>query len=773
MRNQQKLIFLFFLIPFLTFAQQEKPKVALVLSGGGAKGLAHIAVIQTLDSLGIVPDLIVGTSMGSIVGGLYAMGYSGDEISKIANDANWDDLLGGDISLEDVSVEEKSEFKKYLIELDIIDGKPKLNSSLLRDQNLREFLSHTTFPVYGITNFDDLSIPFRAMATDIVNGKEVILKDGSLAVAMRASMSIPSIFQPVEYKNTLLIDGGVLNNFPVDVAIDLGADFIIGSNVGNGMLPKEELEEKISNILFQTSMMSSNLKNDINVKLCDILIDHSPYLTYSTGDFNKGEKIYEEGKIATKLNLDAFIELAKELKSFKQREHKVPYRKDEIVLDTIVYKGISEDNISLVKARIDLEPYKSYTSHDIIEGVDRALGTRIFSKMTFKGVNLNDKVGLQLTGFERSKSQIKGALHYDTNRGVGLILNYTGRNIVGNASRILFDIDIAEQPKVRLQYQKNFTKKHNWWFRNDALFVLLKQKMFFEGENIDDIKYHYFQFDNQVNRNFNSLKSYIGFGINYEYTELKPKVDPDIVDNIFGLHTYNFSNLEINLHYTYNTLNNVFFATRGSHLKAKISRSILHDVYLKTIYEEVGEFEGSINGFTKLNLEVEKRIPLSKKFTCIINARTDFIFEDKYDENEELSFSEFGYAAKYFLGGNLPNERNNSQVFSGLREDELNVNQVMKLNLGIQYNTFNKVYVIPHVNIASVGFSNFDNYIEDAFSPKGDWTEMIDTSLVWSSGVTISYHSILGPVNFDISYVNDIDKFRLFFSLGLLFNESK
>jgi len=774
MKSPLKYIFILaiVLLPTLLFSQDKKPKVALVLSGGGAKGLAHIPVLQTLDSLGIVPDLIIGTSMGSIVGGLYAMGYSGDEIAKIANDTNWDDLLGGDISLEDVSVEEKSEYKKYLIELDIINGKPRLNSSLLRDQNLREFLAKKTFPVYGITNFDELSIPFRAMATDIVNGKEVIMKDGSLAVAMRASMSIPSVFQPVEYKNTLLVDGGILNNFPVDVAIDLGADFIIGSNVGNGMLPKEELEEKMSNILFQTSMMSSNLKNDINVKLCDILIDHSPHLTYSTGDFNKGKKIYEEGKIATKINLDAFIELAKIIKPFNQKKHKVPYRKDEIILDTIIYKGINKANLGLVKARAHIEPNKIYTSQEIIEGVNRALGTRIFTKITFKAVRENEKLGLQLTGFEHSKSQLKGALHYDTNRGVGLILNYTGRNILGNTSRILFDIDIAEQPKVRLQYQKNFTKKHNWWFRNDALFVLLKQKMFLEGENIDDLKYHYFQFDNQVNRNFNSLKSYIGLGVNYEYTKLKPKVNPDIVDNIFGLDSYNFSNLEINLHYTFNTLNNVFFATRGSHFKARISRSILHDVYLKTIYDEIDEFDGSTNGFTKLNLEFEKRISLSKKFTGIINARTDFIFEDKYDENQELPFSDLGYASKYFLGGNLPNERNNSQVFSGLHEDELNVNQVMKLNLGVQYNTFNKVYVIPHVNIASVGFSNFDNYMEDAFSPKGDWTDMIDTSLIWSSGVTVSYHSILGPVNFDISYVNDIDKFRLFFSLGLLFNES-
>ncbi len=119
--------------------QKEKPMVALVLSGGGAKGMAHIPLLQALDSLGIVPDLVVGTSMGSIVGGFYSMGYSGDSIAYIAEKADWGELLGGDISLWDVSMEEKSEFKRHLVDFDIIEGKPKVNSGLLKDQKFENF----------------------------------------------------------------------------------------------------------------------------------------------------------------------------------------------------------------------------------------------------------------------------------------------------------------------------------------------------------------------------------------------------------------------------------------------------------------------------------------------------------------------------------------------------------------------------------------------------------------------------------------------------------
>ena len=201
-------------------AQQEKPKVAVVLSGGGAKGIAHIPLLQALDSLGIVPDIIIGTSMGSIVGGFYAAGYSGDSIASIAHNADWGELLGGDVSLQDVTVEEKSEFKTYLADFDLVEGKPKVSSGLIKDQKLREFISGLTYPVFNITDFDDLPTPFRAMTTDIVNGKEVLFDSGQLGLAMRASMSIPGVFEPVPYNNTLLVDGGVLNNFQVCVFRD-------------------------------------------------------------------------------------------------------------------------------------------------------------------------------------------------------------------------------------------------------------------------------------------------------------------------------------------------------------------------------------------------------------------------------------------------------------------------------------------------------------------------------------------------------------------------
>ncbi len=216
------IIFIFVLIAQSIIAQNKKPKVALILSGGGAKGVAHISLLQKLDSLKIVPDLIIGTSMGSVIGGFYAMGYTGDSIAAITKNANWTLLLGGKTSLDKISIEEKSEFGTYLITLDILKGKPKANASLLNDQNLRDFLMLYTYRYYNVQDFDSLPIPFRAMATDIVNGKEVLLGAGSLSEAMRASMFILSVFKPIPYNDVLLVDGGILNNFPTDVAKRMG-----------------------------------------------------------------------------------------------------------------------------------------------------------------------------------------------------------------------------------------------------------------------------------------------------------------------------------------------------------------------------------------------------------------------------------------------------------------------------------------------------------------------------------------------------------------------
>lgn len=753
-----------------TIAQEKKPKVAVVLSGGGAKGIAHIPLLQALDSLGIVPDIIIGTSMGSVVGGLYAAGYSGDSIAVLTHNVDWGELLGGDVSLQDVTVEEKSEFKTYVADFDLVDGKPKVSSGLIKDQKLREYLSLLTYPVFNITDFDDLPTPYRAMTTDIVNGKEVLLESGSLGFAMRASMSIPGVFEPIPYNNTLLVDGGVLNNFPVDVAKEMGYDIIIGSDVGGGMQTKDKLNS-IPALLFQAGMLTSNLKNPENSALCDILINHVPNLTYSTGDFEKGDEIYEEGKIATQLNMEQLAALADQLKNFKQRSHEVPHVKDEFALDSIVYEGISEANLDIVKARSGIQAGQSYTTQELIDGVDRAMGTNLFSQITYSGRVDDNKVILTLNGYEHSRHQVKASLHYDTYRSVGIVLNYTGRNVIGKSSRFLVTLDVAVQPRFRVQYQKQFGKNKDWWWRSDVLGEFLDQKFYLAGELADNMNSSYGQFENQINKNLKSRHSYAGLDLSYEHTNIKPKTDPSVNNNLLNLERYVFNNFEIGAHYMYSKMDRVYYPSKGTYFRAGVYRSVLNDLEIDFYTDDLEDINGSTNDYTKLELDFEKRFDFSKTFTGIVRANAGFIFQDDLKGNE-YSFTEFGYAAKYSLGGILTAPRRGNYTFAGLHEDELAVTQFMRIGLAAQWSPVNKVFITPHFDVASIGYDDFDDYIEDAFSPSGNWSDGIEASTLMSAGATFAYHSLLGPVNFDVSWVNDINKVRVFFSVGLILNRS-
>ncbi|HLV93066.1 MAG TPA: patatin-like phospholipase family protein [Aequorivita sp.] len=746
----------------------KKPKVALVLSGGGAKGVAHIPTLQTLDSLGIVPDLIVGNSMGSIMGGLYAMGYSGDSIVNLVKQTNWENLMGGGVFLRNVGAEEKAEFGQYFIEMDWTNGGLKLGKFLVNDQSLREFITILTFPAYDVNEFDDLPIPFRAVATDIVNGKEVVLNKGSLALAMRASMSIPGVFQAVAYEETLLIDGGLLNNFPVDVAKELGADFIIGSDVGDEPFTKKSLEY-LPSLMSQTTMLNSNIKRPGNRAMCDILISHSGKLTYSTADFNKTNVLYEEGKIAVKENMDALVVLSNQLKNYEQRKVELLPEKEKFVLDTIIYTGISKSNLALVKARANLKVNQSYSIEDAIDGINKAMGTTLFEQMAYNSVVNDTMVGLELIGVERSPHQVKGGLHYDRYNGIGILANYTGRNLLGDASRTVVTLDIAEQPKMRIQYQKNFGYKRNWWWRAELYGQQLKQKIYFQGEYVENMRNRYHAFDNQFNRNLSPLRSYVGVGLKYHNTNIKPTIKSKVVENIFKLSSYNNYDIELYAQYNYNSLNQVLFATQGALLKGFIGRSLYSELKVNYSDENIPDYNSTTNNFTRLGIDYEKRFPIANKVTTIVGASGHVILQDAKNSNE---YSNLALNSKYFLGGNVLAPRNEYFNFPGLEEEELPVNQFVKFNLGLQYNAFDNIFITPHIDVASIGFGDFTDYIDDAFAPRGKWVDFEEPSLLLSAGATISYKSLLGPVNFDVSWVNNTDKLRFFIGIGFHMNRS-
>ncbi|MFH1853254.1 MAG: patatin-like phospholipase family protein, partial [Candidatus Neomarinimicrobiota bacterium] len=240
----------FLILMTLTFGSSpDRPRIGLALSGGSSMGLAHIGALKLLDSLQIPVDYIAGTSMGGLLGALYAIGYSGAEIEQIALELSWDEVFSDQPPRDRLPYFQKKDLGRYQFEFGFDGFTPSTLSGLVHGQNIMLSLSELTYAYEHITDFDDLPIPFRCTAVDLITGNIVILRNGSLAKAMRATMSIPSVFSPVEWGDSLLVDGGILNNYPTDVVRAMGADYIIAVSVGWSPKPREELQDGIDMLI--------------------------------------------------------------------------------------------------------------------------------------------------------------------------------------------------------------------------------------------------------------------------------------------------------------------------------------------------------------------------------------------------------------------------------------------------------------------------------------------------------------------------------------------
>lgn len=242
------LLLLFF--PYFIVQAAPRKKVALVLSGGGAKGAAHVGVLKVVDKMNIPIDYIVGTSIGAIVGGLYATGYSPEQLEDLIKNSNWLELLSDKVPRNQIPFPYKADTEKYLFSLVL----GQRNCGILKGNNISNLLENLTSHCRHVENFDSLPVPFACIATDMATNKKEVIRSGSLAKAMRASMAVPIAFEPVFMQDKVLVDGGFKDNLPIDVAKDMGADIIIAIDVQSDLSPSNELKS-IGDIANQLMLM--------------------------------------------------------------------------------------------------------------------------------------------------------------------------------------------------------------------------------------------------------------------------------------------------------------------------------------------------------------------------------------------------------------------------------------------------------------------------------------------------------------------------------------
>ena len=312
----------YFLLPFLAtsmlfFAQQKQPKVGLVLSGGGAKGFAHIEVLKEIDKAGLQIDYIGGTSMGAIIGGLYAVGYSGEQIEEIILETDFIALIRDKLPRSTTSFFEKEYGENAIVSLPVVKGKIGLPKGVSKGQNMLSLLIELLSETENISDFSKLQIPFFSIATDVETGGQVLLEKGSLPIALRASGSFPTLLNPVQVGDKLLIDGGVANNFPVDVMREKGADIIIGVDVQGRLYEKEKLTSVVA-ILNQIVSYKIYNQRDLDKSKIEVYI-HPEISKYNVVDFDKKLDILKEGDRTAVKYSAIFKEIASKQTKKKKR----------------------------------------------------------------------------------------------------------------------------------------------------------------------------------------------------------------------------------------------------------------------------------------------------------------------------------------------------------------------------------------------------------------------------------------------------------------------
>lgn len=429
-----------------------EPSVGLVLSGGGAKGFAHIGVLKVLEEVDMPIDYITGTSMGSVVGGLYAIGYRSDNLQDIVTDTNWNRLFEDTRARRHIPVEEKLWEGKFQVTLPIHEEGMRLPSGVVGGHQISKLLSRLTWEVHDIEDFNEFPIPFAAIATDIETGEAVELNSGFLAEAMRASIAIPSIFTPIRIDDRYLVDGGLVRNLPVQDVIDLGADYVLGVNVSTQLQSEDQLKSLLS-ILNQTISiaMLENIRDQ------ELLADQvlRPNLSgFSIQDFGSAQEIIDIGEDIAREYYDELVQIAD---SLNQQRTDEPEIKEVDPITSVHIHEIEVLGLDLISEERVLTDLKLETGidlelEDIEDAIDRLYSTPFFDRITYRIERREESNKLIITVSEVSHDDFNIGFHYETQRRASLQFNVAMRNIRDLSSTLRFTLELGEEISTDAQY---------------------------------------------------------------------------------------------------------------------------------------------------------------------------------------------------------------------------------------------------------------------------------------------------------------------------------
>ena len=708
-----------------------RPRVGVVLSGGGAKGFAHIGALKVIEESGLPIDYIGGTSMGSIIGALYAMGYDLETMIQLIKEQDWDAVMSDAIPQKYISVDEKRMDRHYLATFPFRNKKIQMKSAIHEGEMINLLLARLTSPAYKIYDYNKLSIPFLCVATDIETAEAYEMTKGNLQRSVRASMSIPFYFAPVEVDNRLLVDGGLRNNFPVHNVKDKGIDIIIGIDVQRDFHKKDDINS-LNKILDQMIAMTDIDANSKAKKNVDIYI--RPQLAkYGMMDFNSFDTIISIGESAAREFLPQLKHLADSIKSIqdyaiKERPNTKPL--DSIYVALLKIDGVRDENAAFIRKSFS-KNYPTMTSLSDIENTLMSIyATGYFKDIWYELVPAPKGAVLKLHCQEKEEETVSVGAHYDTDYGIGILANITLKNVLGfpKRSTISADINIAEDPYFKLRFHSNVSQRFKYGADVSVISLFMNQ---YDDKTINN---SYSVQDNRLDLFLEvmpTLEQQLRFGAVGNYVHLR-----DNLVNVVRSDSYDFiSHFYFNYHL--DNEDSPTFASRGWKL----------NVNGKYIVPVIKLDDGSRMGNSiVVRADLDGSIAIGKRHSLKLGLTA----------GSSIGNNELPLSYQFFVGGQSHmNYFDNIISFEGLRFTQLYGDHIAFGKVSWQYNFYKNFYAIANVN---------GGYMSDAYDK---WFD--DDNFVVGCGLTLGMKTMAGPIEVSLMASNKCSNLVGFFNLGYWF----
>lgn len=762
-----------------------RPKVGLVLSGGGAKGAAHIGVLKYIEEAGIPIDYIAGTSMGSIVGGMYALGYSSDEILDIINAIDWDRLISNQVERQRISYTGKSENSTQLVTIPFSVGtdeeelqsrsfKNSLPTGIVSGDNLINLFNSLSVGYSDPVDFDELPIPFLCIATNVVNGKADVLDKGIFSKSIRASMAIPFLFDPVKIDDALYTDGGLVNNFPAEQCRAMGADYIIGVSMSSGL---ESDPENLTSLFSQVKQLKEIItdKEFGNYhKMCDIFI--SPEL-HGVGmlSFNAESvsRITASGYEAASRCEDEFKALKEKLgpRTSEVAETKPKIKKavnileNEVLISAIEMDGVEKDIERWMRRRCTVKVGDHITKDDIDNSVSIYYGTGNYSSITYtlhEDSSIEGAYVLRFKFEENPPHDFGLGFRFDSQDMLSVLLRMgvNTNRMSGFKASVSSKLGGNQWLKTNLSYGHMLYPRINmsYDFRNSEL----------DAYDMDALVMNtkFLQHKVRVYLSENYSRT-ISFGGGFQAEFLDPRkvmylshdtCDSDYDDvNTLGTFAYfHFDNLDRNS-----------FATRGA--KGRIDFTWKDLIFSShgtkplgtgSVLFGVETYVPLINDRLVLIPQLYGSFLFGKGATCGLTDSWNPVFDGPVPAYPTMNNIIGGAEMGRYIDQQLP--------FIGINKISLAFNNIAIARLDLRTRLFNNHYLTAIINYARSGID-----LKNFLKVRGYlvWSEMYDynASNWWGAGLRYSIDTKIGPLSFDVSSSNISRNVNLYFSLGHYF----